>query len=53
MGEVAVAAPPSKAEQLARELENVPVIPDSECSPAAYIFQQHEEKDDLGLYEEK
>ena len=53
MGEVAVAAPATKAELLARELENVPTIPDSECSPAAYIFQQHEEKDDLGLYEEK
>jgi hypothetical protein len=30
----------SKEEQQALELENVPVIPDSEVSPAAYIFQQ-------------
>ncbi len=25
------------------ELENTPVIPDSECSPAAFIFTAHED----------
>lgn len=29
------------------------MIPDSEISPAAYIFQHQEEHDDLKLYEEK
>lgn len=43
----------SREEEQARNLENVPVIPDSEVSPAAYIFQQTEEHDDLNLYEEK
>jgi hypothetical protein len=35
------------------ELADVPTIPDSEVSPAAYIFQQHDDKDDLGIYEEQ
>ena len=52
LGESAVAVP-SKAEQMAKELENVPTIPDSEVSPAAYIFQAQEERDELNLYEEK
>lgn len=43
----------SREQEQARQLENVPVIPDSEVSPAAYIFQQTEEHDDLNLYEEK
>lgn len=36
-GEVAVVEP-TKAEMQAIELADVPTIPDSECSPAAYIF---------------
>ena len=44
---------PTKAELQAQELADVPAIPDSEVSPAAYIFQQIDDKDDLGLYEEK
>lgn len=43
----------SREEELARTLENVPVIPDSEVSPAAFIFKHTEEHDDLNLYEEK
>jgi len=43
----------SREEEQARQLENVPVIPDSEVSPAAYIFQHTEEHDDLNIYEEK
>jgi hypothetical protein len=43
----------SQEEEQSRQLENAPVIPDSEVSPAAYIFQQTEEHDDLNLYEEK
>ena len=43
----------SKADQQAIELADVPTIPDSEMSPAAFIFQQREDKDDLGIYEEK
>ena len=36
------------------ELANTPVIPDSEISPAAYIFTQHQdEQDELQIYEEK
>ena len=34
---------PTTAELQARELENVPTIPDSEVSPAAYIFQNMED----------
>ena len=52
LGERAVAEP-SKAELIAQELADVPTIPDSEVSPAAFIFQQQEERDDLGIYEEK
>ena len=37
----AVAKPEhTRAEVLAAELADVPTIPDSEISPAAYIFQQ-------------
>ena len=32
-------------------LEHEQVIPDSEISPAAYIFQQHDEGDDLNIFE--
>ena len=53
LGEVVPTEGPSKAEQQALELAEVPTIPDSECSPAAFIFQQREDKDDLGIYEEK
>ena len=53
LGEVVPVQEPSKAEQQAIELADVPTIPDSECSPAAFIFQQREDKDDLGIYEEK
>ena len=51
--EVAATKEPTRAEQQAIELADVPVIPDSEKSPAAFIFQQREDKDDLGIYEEK
>ena len=34
-----------------RQLENAPVIGDSEISPAAYLFQNHDEQDDLNLFE--
>lgn len=43
----------SREEQQAAELENVPVIPDCEVSPAAYIFAATQEQDELNLYEEK
>ena len=52
LGEV-VKVEPTKAELIAAELADVPTIPDSEVSPAAYIFQQQDERDDLGIYEEK
>ena len=38
LGEKAVIEP-SKADLLAQELADVPTIPDSEISPAAFIFQ--------------
>jgi hypothetical protein len=44
---------PTQADIIAQQLESAPVIPDSEVSPAAYIFQNQEEHDDLNLYEEK
>ena len=52
LGEVAVIEP-TKAELQAAELADVPTIPESECSPAAFIFTQQEERDDLNIYEEK
>ena len=51
--QVAVKEQPSRAAVIAEELRNVPAIPQSEVSPAAFIFQQIEDKDDLNLYEEK
>lgn len=51
-GEV-VKVEPTAAEKQAMELADVPTIPESEVSPAAYIFQQHDDKDDLGIYEEQ
>ena len=39
LGERAVVEP-SKSELLAQELADVPTIPDSEISPAAFIFKQ-------------
>lgn len=44
---------PTAVEKQQIELADMPTIPDSEISPAAYIFQQQEDKDDLGIYEEK
>lgn len=44
---------PTPAQQEAAALKNAPTIPDSEISPAAYIFQNQETHDDLNLYEEK
>ena len=38
LGESAVVEP-SKSELLAQELADVPTIPDSEISPAAFIFK--------------
>jgi len=35
------------------DLENAPVIPDSEISPAAFIFNQTEEEQQQILFEEK
>lgn len=35
-----------------KELENTPVIPQSEVSPAAYVFQ-YAEQDDIQIYEEQ
>jgi hypothetical protein len=35
------------------DLENAPVIPDSEISPAAFIFSQTEEEQQQILFEEK
>ena len=37
----------TEAEREALELADVPTIPDSEVSPAAYIFQNQEDRDDL------
>lgn len=34
-----------------RQLEHAPVIGDSEISPAAYLFHNQEEHDDLNLFE--
>jgi len=42
----------SKEEIERRQLENVPVIADSEISPAAYLFQNQEEQDDLNIFEQ-
>ena len=37
----------TEVEKEALELANIPTIPDSEVSPAAYIFQNQEDRDDL------
>ena len=36
-----------------KELEAAPVIPDSEISPAAHMFMNQEQQDDINIYEEK
>ncbi len=41
----------SQSEIERRQLENAPVIADSEISPAAYLFQNQEEQDELNLFE--
>ncbi len=41
----------SKEELERRALENMPVIADSEISPAAHLFANHDEQDDLNLFE--
>ena len=38
---------------LVEQLENTPAIPDSEISPAAYLFQQHEEQEEMNMFEEQ
>ncbi len=43
----------TKEEIERRSLENVPVIADSEISPAAYLFQNQEEQDDLNIFEQQ
>ena len=43
----------SNEDRMREQLENTPVIPDSECSPAAVWFQTHEQQDDINMYEEK
>lgn len=50
-GKSQVVAEVSKEELERRQLENAPVIGDSEISPAAYLFQNHDEQDDLNLFE--
>jgi hypothetical protein len=42
---------PNKEEAERRELELAPVIGDSEISPAAYLFQNQEEHDEVNLFE--
>lgn len=49
--QVAVAEQPSQEEMERRQLEHAPVIADSEISPAAYLFHNQEEQDDLNLFE--
>ena len=51
--EIEVVRPPTNSELAARELADVPTIPQSEVSPAAYIFQNADVHDDVGVYEEK
>ena len=34
-----------------KKLKDLPVIADSEISPAAYLFQHQEEHDELNLFE--
>ena len=56
--EVIELADDKKPQQTAQELQelalaDVPTIPESEMSPAAYIFQQSDDRDDLGIYEAK
>jgi hypothetical protein len=43
----------SKEELERRQLENLPVIADSEVSPAAYLFQNQVEQDDINLFEQQ
>jgi hypothetical protein len=49
--QVAVADHISQEEIERRQLEHAPVIADSEISPAAYLFHNQEEQDDLNLFE--
>jgi len=49
--EVVQEEPVSKEELERRQLENLPVIADSEVSPAAYLFQNQVEQDDINLFE--
>jgi hypothetical protein len=43
--------PMSQEEIERRKLKDLPVIADSEISPAAYLFQHQEEHDELNLFE--
>lgn len=45
--------PLTKEEIERRQLEHAPVIADSEISPAAYLFQNQEEQEDLNLFEQE
>merc|ERR1719469_575888 len=53
LGEESAKPEPTAMEQQAIELADVPMIPQSEISPAAQIFTQMEERDDIGIYEEQ
>lgn len=42
------------SEEIARqELDSAETIPESEVSPAAFLFKNHDDQDDLNIYEEK
>lgn len=43
----------NEQEKAAEELELAETIDDCEISPAAFIFEQTDQKDELNLYEEK
>ena len=43
----------TKEELERRQLEHLPVIADSEVSPAAYLFQNQVEQDDINLFEQQ
>ena len=44
----------SNEQRMAEELADTPVIPESEVSPAAYIFStMQDQQDDINIYEEK
>jgi hypothetical protein len=51
--EVAKEEQVSKEELERRQLENLPVIADSEVSPAAYLFHNQVEQDDINLFEQQ